>query len=478
METISRLALTFLLNSLWQVTALVLIASCCSRLLRKAPASYRHLLWATTLALGLLLPLWSAIGFGRASLPWSSSIANEAFRREYAASPAANSTWLADLLRARSSSVSFAPSLLSALAAVYLLFLLYRLTRLRSAWLRTNEIRRSARLESIPDFAAAIREQCRVAFGLKEISILCSSIVKGPVTLGTKRAVIILPQSMLLTASPDLILSALGHEMAHIRRRDFLFNLIYELIHLPISFHPASIYAKRRIKETREIACDEMVTERLMSPKEYARSLVSIASSMTSLDNPTYSLGIFDANNLEERIMKLTQRSPRASARLAKALLVLATLALALSAIAASAFSLSIGQDKHAESSSAQKSIVGSWLLFPKEDGQSEEAPGITLVLYSNDGRLSGKVIHKARHDHADAEDKDAKDMLVWPLVDAQFDGSNLSFRVYPPDKDNPNNSNSHYMEGKLKLTGDEFVGRWTSSEGHSGTLRMIRKKE
>ena len=176
--------------------------------------------------------------------------------------------------------------------------------------------------------------------------------------------------------------------------------------------------------------------------------------------------------------MKLTQRSPRASARLAKALLVVATLALALSAIAASAFSLSIGQDKHAESSDAQKSIAGTWLLFPKQDGQSEEAPGITVVLYSNDGRLSGKVIHKARHNHADAEDKDANNNLVWPLADAQFDGSTLTFRVYPTDKDNSNNDNSHYMEGKLKLTGDEFVGRWKSSEGQSGTLRMIRKKE
>src|SRR6185503_4365353 len=400
METISRLALTFLLNSLWQATALVLIASCCSRLLRKAPASYRHLLWATTLALGLLLPLWSAIGFGRASLPWSSSMASEAFRSEYAASPAANSTWLADLLQGRSSSVSFAPSLLSALAAVYLLFLLYRLARLRSAWRRTNEIRRSARLESIPDFAADIREQCRVAFGLKEISILCSSIVEGPVTLGARRAVIILPQSMLFTASPDLMLSALGHEMAHIRRRDFLWNLIYELIYLPISFHPASVYAKRRINETREIACDEMVTERLMSPKEYARSLVSIASSMTSLDNPTYSLGIFDANNLEERIMKLTQRSPRASARLAKALLIGAVLALALSAVAASAFSLSIKQDKSAESNGSAKSIAGAWLLFPKEDGHSEEGPGVLVMLYSNDGRLTGKAIHPAHADH------------------------------------------------------------------------------
>ncbi|HKP84637.1 MAG TPA: hypothetical protein VJZ26_00990 [Blastocatellia bacterium] len=211
-----------------------------------------------------------------------------------------------------------------------------------------------------------------------------------------------------------------------------------------------------------------------MSPKEYARSLVSIASSMAMLDNPTYSLGIFDANNLEERIMKLTQRSPRASARLAKVLLVGAALALALSAVAASAFSLSVGQNKSAESNGSAKSIAGAWVLFPKQDGQSEEGPGIPLTLYSNGGRLTGKVIHRMHGtDHASAGDKET---VEWALTDIQFDGTNLSFRVYPHDKDDE--TRSHYLEGKLKLVGDEFVGRWTSNESSSGNLKMTRKKD
>jgi bla regulator protein blaR1 len=477
METISRFAFAFLLNSLWQTTALVLVAAACSRLLGKVPASHRNLLWAMTLAYGLLLPLLSAAGFGAAGAFLPSRKAVEALTAAPASSPASAAAWLENILRGNDASAFFAPSLLSAATFVYLLFLLYRSIQLLRAWQMTSQIRRNASSQAIPDCVVSAAERCRAAFGLKKISILCSPKVESPVTLGSSRVVIALPQSLIETASPELspelLTSALGHEMAHIHRQDFLLNLIYELIWLPISFHPAASYARRRIRETREMACDEMVTERLIDARQYARSLVRLASSLKTFNNPTCSLGIFDANNLEERIMRLTQRRPRASARLSKVLLAGAALTLALSAVAASAFALSVGQDKGGDSGSA-KSIAGAWLLFPKEDGQSEEGPGIPVALYWTDGHLTGKAIHPRRRD--DRAGAGENETIELAFNDLQFDGVNLSFKVYPGDKDDP--SRAHYLEGKLKLVGDEFIGRWTSNDNHSGSLKMIRKKD
>jgi len=57
METLSRLVLTFLLNTLWQVILATALAAIAVRLLQRAPARYRHALWVMGLALAVLLPL-------------------------------------------------------------------------------------------------------------------------------------------------------------------------------------------------------------------------------------------------------------------------------------------------------------------------------------------------------------------------------------------------------------------------------------
>jgi len=59
MDRINEIALTFLLNAVWQITVVTFAASICARLLRDAPARYRHALWVVALMLSITLPLWS-----------------------------------------------------------------------------------------------------------------------------------------------------------------------------------------------------------------------------------------------------------------------------------------------------------------------------------------------------------------------------------------------------------------------------------
>src|SRR5215467_4097769 len=96
---------------------------------------------------------------------------------------------------------------------------------------------------------------------------------------------------------------------------------------LPLACHPAIMFIKRRIKETRELACDELVTERLLLASDYARSLLRLAESAMVLHRSAYTLGAFDADILEERIMKLVVRTPRLS-KVGKTVLLVAVLSL------------------------------------------------------------------------------------------------------------------------------------------------------
>ncbi len=160
-----------------------------------------------------------------------------------------------------------------------------------------------------------VMDHCRAALGVGNVSLLCSSLVTVPVTLGVRRPVIILPERLVSEASAELLTAALGHEMTHIKRRDFAWNIIYELLFLPISFHPAAALVKRRINETRELACDETVSELIMDAHDYARSLVSLASAISLPSRSTYILGVNDADILEERVMRLLEKRPSIGAR-------------------------------------------------------------------------------------------------------------------------------------------------------------------
>jgi TonB family protein len=168
------------------------------------------------------------------------------------------------------------------------------------------------------------------------VELLFSAQVSGPITAG---GTIILPESLLAELSDDVLTTAIGHEMAHIARRDFACNLLYELLHLPVSFHPAAWLIRRGIERTREMTCDELVTHRLLDAGVYARSIMSIAAGMTALPQPGYTLGVFDGDILEERIRRLVERPVRNLKR-ARLMLVTGLSALALLAVIASTLAL------------------------------------------------------------------------------------------------------------------------------------------
>jgi tetratricopeptide (TPR) repeat protein len=137
-----------------------------------------------------------------------------------------------------------------------------------------------------------------------------------------------------------VLATAVGHEMAHIARRDFAANILYELLYLPISFHPAALWIHREIDRTREMACDELVTARLLDARAYAQSIVSIANGMCASPGPGYSLGIFDGNILEQRIRRLIE-SRRGGLGRARAVLAAGLAALAACAVIASSLRIS-----------------------------------------------------------------------------------------------------------------------------------------
>jgi beta-lactamase regulating signal transducer with metallopeptidase domain/HEAT repeat protein len=362
MNRIAELVPTFLLNAAWQVAAVAAVASVCARCLRDAPARLRHALWVAALTLSVALPLTSLFDASpsqptpgdvrvRVAEPTreASDETTQPAGPQAADVPAVfvdevGSKYFspARVLRQRRQTLTSTPALPLALAACYLLFLLFRVAALCRAWRRTQSLRRSARALEVSSRLGAVAERCRAAFGLRRIEIRCSPEASAPAALGAREPLIILPASLLDAATAETLASVVGHEAAHVARRDFALNLAYESLLMPISFHPLARLIKRQIDRTRELACDELVAERVVAPNTYARSLVRVAGALVSPADHALTLGVFDADILEERIMRLTRNTRRTGARAARLLALAALSALCVSCLALSTFSFDL----------------------------------------------------------------------------------------------------------------------------------------
>jgi hypothetical protein len=212
--------------------------------------------------------------------------------------------------------------------------------------------------------------------------------------------VILLPIRFFASASPDEVVSALGHEMAHVRRRDYAVNLACEILLLPVAFHPILRPVRRRIAETREMACDEAVLESLMGSRVYARSLLSLAASALDTSRLSTTLGVLHAHSLEVRMKRILLDKPRISPRRARSLLTAALLLLAGAGAAVSLFPLRAAAESPEIPSEDLTPFVGTWIGPPGDrmigsDGHPtagwttvEVQPGGNVLL-TEEGRMT-----------------------------------------------------------------------------------------
>ena len=335
METISESALTFLINAAWQIPAIALIAALAAGVMRNGPAAYRHVVWVAALIAAVVLP-FSSISRPKPTASLHVSIPAPSPESMTSASQQVSKPISTP---AAPEPLSFSKTAAMCAASFLLAFVLFRLCKFASAWRRTVRIRRRAGIRKPSPSLERVWTRCIAAFGVTRVELLTSPEVASPAAVGASRAAVIVPEAFVHETSEEVLTAAIGHELAHIARHDFAANIAYELLHALIAFHPASWLIRRQIEQTREMACDQAVTSRLLESHIYARSLMQIATSLTSMSSPGYTLGVFDGSMLEHRIRCLLRR-PAVSLRHARLLLATGLSALAFLTIAASSIAL------------------------------------------------------------------------------------------------------------------------------------------
>jgi hypothetical protein len=115
------------------------------------------------------------------------------------------------------------------------------------------------------------------ALGVRHaVRLLESTAVQVPAVVGLLRPVILLPANSLAGLLPGQLEMILAHELAHIRRHDFLVNLLQAAVETLLFYHPAVWWISRQIRVEREHCCDDLAVSVCGSPLQYARALARL----------------------------------------------------------------------------------------------------------------------------------------------------------------------------------------------------------
>lgn len=469
MKPSSQLLLTFLLNACWQVALIAAVASLGSWLLRNFSVRYRHCVWATALCLAFFVPAFTSWRMLLDSTPQTVSAVT--FASETAA-PLSQQTasGLSSSTLSLPSSFQLNQTIAIVLLAIYFAFVLYSIVKLVQAWQTTRNIRgRSFEIEP-NDSVAEVIHRCELEFGTRagSVKVFRSETLPVPVTTGLFQPVIILPESLLRESNIDLLTSAIGHEFIHVARRDYVLNLIYELLFIPISFHPAAALLRRRVRETRELCCDELVAERILNAEVYARSLVTLASPAPPLRrlSVTTTVGIADADILEARIMSLLKK-PNFHTRWKRSLLIVVSLLLLVPCVAAVAFAMrfDVAQDPTVQEKERREKET-------LEMKQREDSGENIKVRVSNDPRVREEM---ERRERVEVEMREVRQAALVRLAKINMDQAIQIATSQQPGKVMVCSLEATHWEapGKLANDGIVFYHVMIANEGDVGATHM-----
>jgi GWxTD domain-containing protein len=116
----------------------------------------------------------------------------------------------------------------------------------------------------------------------RRVALVESVLAEVPMVIGYLRPVVLAPIGMLAGLPIDQVEAILLHELAHVRRADYLVNLLQTMIESMLFYHPAVWWISSVVRAERENCCDDFVLAGETDPQAYASALVALEQSRAS----------------------------------------------------------------------------------------------------------------------------------------------------------------------------------------------------
>jgi beta-lactamase regulating signal transducer with metallopeptidase domain len=268
--------------------------------------------------------------------------------------------------------------------------------RLFRSWMATERLKR----HGIGQVTAACEESlARLARRVgvsRPVRLYQSVLVEVPTVIGWLRPVILVPVTALTGLSGQQLDALLAHELAHVRRYDYLVNLLQSIAETLLFYHPAVWWVSRSIRVEREHACDDLAVEACGDALLYARSLAELESLRVS-DGQGLALAATGGGSLILRIRRLVSAPPardeqRRPAWLA-VLILFVTLSSALVVAQASLFTVTDPERGTLDPLSSKREVAMTFVSFPYFRGTEEPVEALDAMTAKLMDRLAAHRI-------------------------------------------------------------------------------------
>ncbi|SET85964.1 M56 family metallopeptidase [Thalassotalea agarivorans] len=186
-----------------------------------------------------------------------------------------------------------------------------------------NQLPKDSFTPKDPELLATFLRLCD-QIGLSKVpAFLLSKKATVPMALGWLKPTVLIPTSMLTGLTPAQLEMLILHELAHVKRHDYIVNFVQTLVEILLFFHPAVGWISYQIRNERECCTDDLAVSCCGKPLDYARTLADTASvCLADNDNQTRSLAIAaSGGELKKRVVRLVHpQHYSAQSRVAKRL--------------------------------------------------------------------------------------------------------------------------------------------------------------
>ena len=195
------------------------------------------------------------------------------------------------------------PLVLTAASITYLLLLSVPAYRLYYNWKQVQFFRKNG-LGKVEIQYKIFIKKISAQLGIKKnVGIYFSEMVRSPLTIGYLKPLILLPMASINNLTVQQVEAVLLHELSHIKRFDYLVNILISIVHTILYFNPFTRLLIRVVQEERENCCDQMVLQFGYDKVSYASALLSLEK--TSIQSHAFVLGAAGKRNLLSRIEKI-----------------------------------------------------------------------------------------------------------------------------------------------------------------------------
>ncbi len=150
--------------------------------------------------------------------------------------------------------------------------------RLLMGFISAAALRRSRHAPALTEWQQTLDRLIERMHVSRSVRLLATDRVDSPSVIGWLRPVILAPVGVLCGLAPEQVEALLAHELAHVRRHDYLVNVLQGIAESLLFYHPAVWWISTQIRAEREHCCDDLAVAASGDVLVYARALAELES--------------------------------------------------------------------------------------------------------------------------------------------------------------------------------------------------------